>query len=227
MEMGPFFLVLLLFVLMGLGTAIILCFALPYLQNRIHERRIAYLSFLSEEVGTWFMFKLETNDIFAAYNPIDVSVHTGACDSNIKSIQLEFVGASSYFPGDYNFSDPSFFPEQYEKLREAISSNILILKRNSPTTFAGKIRNLTYKCGGEFDIGITVTYQDGRVVGYGVGNIDFVIKNAVKISPPEVLIQLRNSNLTLGLSWIATGLTLIGVGLSGLINFIIQLLKIK
>jgi len=226
MPVGQFLLILFLFILMGFGVAMIFCCALPYLQNKIHGKRIAYISLPSREVGTWFIFKLETNDIFAAFNPINVSVYTSPCDPNIKSIQLEFLGASSYFPGDYNFSDPYFFPEQFEKLRKAISSNILILKRNSPTTFAGKIQNLTYRCGGEFDIGITVTYKNGKVVGYGVGNTNFVLKKAIKISPPEALIQLRNSNLTLGLSWMAVGLTLIAIGLSGLIDLLIQTLKI-
>jgi len=86
------------------------------------------------------------------------------------------------------------------------------------------MQNLTCKCGGEFDIGITITYQDGKVVGYGLGDTNFALKNAIRISPPEALIQLRNSNQTLGLAWIAAGLTLIAIGLSGLIDFIIRLI---
>lgn len=213
-----------LFVLIGMGLAIIIDQALPYIQNEVHESRTAYLSFKSDEVGTWFTLKLKTNDFFAAFNPIDVSIHTGACDPNIKTIQLEFVGASSYFPGDYNFSDSSFFPEQYNKLKEAMSSNILHLERNSLTTFAGSKQNLTYTYGGEFDIGITVTYQDGRVEGYGLGNTDFALKKAMRISPPEVLVQLKNNNLTLGLTYTAVGLTLLAIGLAGLIDFFIRYL---
>jgi len=84
MVKGEMFLIIFLFILIGFGFAIIFCYALPYLQDKIHEKRIAYLSFKSEEVKTWFMLKLETNDIFAAFNPINVSVHTGACNPNIK-----------------------------------------------------------------------------------------------------------------------------------------------
>ena len=84
MVKGEMFLIIFLFILIGFGFAIIFCYALPYLQDKIHEKRIAYLSFKSEEVKTWFMLKLETHDIFAAFNPINVSVHTGACNPNIK-----------------------------------------------------------------------------------------------------------------------------------------------
>jgi len=150
------------------------------------------------------------------------AVHTGACDPNIRDIQLEFEGASSYFPGEYNFSDPSFFKEQFEKLQKAIESNILHLKRNSLTTFAGSKQNLNYTSGGEFDIGITVTYQDGKVAGYGIGQTNFALEKAMRISPPEALVQLRNSNLTLGLNYTVISLALIATGLSGFINLILR-----
>jgi len=224
MELGPILLISSLFFLVGIGSAIVIVKALPFVQDKIHESRVAYLSFLSKEVGTWFILKLETRDLFAAYNPINVSIHTSACNPEIRSIQLEFVGASSYFPRDYNFSDPSFFPEQFEALRKSLESNIVILERNTLTTFAGSKQNLTYTTGGEFDIGITVTYQDGRVVGYGVGNTDFVLKNAIRVSPPEVLVQLRNGRITTGLTWAAAGLTFIAIGITGLIEVIIKFL---
>jgi hypothetical protein len=208
--------------LVGSGVAITIAYSLPLIRNEVHEHRIAYLSFKSDEVGTWFTLKLETEDLFTAFNPINVSVHTGAVDTNIRTIQLEFQGASSYFLGEYNFSDPSFFPEQYEKLRKAIESNIFHLQRNSLTTFAGSKQNLTYTTGGEFDIGITVTYQDGRVIGYGLGNIDFALKKAIRISPPEALVQLRNGNYTLGLAYAAVGLTLVAVGLTAVLDIVIK-----
>jgi hypothetical protein len=115
-----------------------------------------------------------------------------------------------------------FFPEQYEKLREEIESNTFDLERNTLTTFTGSKQNLVYTTGGEFDVGITVTYQDGRVAGYGVGNIDFALKKAIRISPPEALVHLRNGNLTRGLTLAAVGLTLMAVGLAGLIDVAIR-----
>lgn len=218
-------LVLGLSLLMLAGIALSYYEALPLLRNEVHEARIAYLSFESDQVGTWFTLKLETEDLFAAFNPINVSVHTGATDPAIRSIQLEFEGASTYFPGDFNFSDPSFYPEQYDKLTEAIESNILFLERDSLTTFAGNKLNLNYTSGGDFDIGITVTYQNGAVAGYGLGDTSFVLKQAIRVSPPEALVQLRNGNLTLGLAWLAIGLTMINIGLGGLIDIAIKCFK--
>lgn len=224
MGIGPTLLILFLFFLLGIGFAVIVVQALPFIQDKVHETRIAYFSFLSREVGTWFYIKLETLDLFAAFNPINVSIHTAACDPNIRSIQLNFEGASSYFPGDYNFSDPSFYPEQYEEFLESLKSNIVHLERNSLTTFAGSIQNLEYTSGGEFDIGITITDQNGTVTGYGVGNTDFALKNAMRISPPEALVQLRNSRVTTGLTYAVIGLTSIAVGLAGLIDLLIKYL---
>jgi hypothetical protein len=206
-----------------MGFSTFLVFALPYIQDKIHETKIAYLSFQSDEVPAVFYLKLETLDIFSASKPIDISIHTGAVSPKIRTIQLSFEGASVYFPGDFNFSDPSFFEEQFEEFQELIGSNIVHLERNSLTTFAGTIQNLTYTTGGDFDIGITITDQDGRVIGYGMGNRDYALKNAIKISPPEALIQLRNSRLTTGLTYTAIGLTLIAVGLTGLIGLLTRL----
>ena len=150
------------------------------------------------------------------------SVQTGACDTdNIKSLQLTFVGASQYFPGDYNISDPSDF----EKLRKAIESDTAILTQNSQTTFSGSIKNLTYNSGGDFDVGITVTHKDGTVIGYGISDMRYVIKQAIHISPPEVLIQIKAGNQRIGLAWTAIGLPFLIAGLTGLINLLISHFK--
>ena len=95
--------------LIGAGLVAIVFEALPYLRNAVHTQIVSYPSFLAERVPAWLVLKMETLDMFAALNPINVSVHTGALDTEkIRSIQLTFDGASAYFPGDYNFSDPGF-----------------------------------------------------------------------------------------------------------------------
>jgi hypothetical protein len=48
------------------------------------------------------------------------------------------------------------------------------------------------------------------------------LKKAIVISPPEAAVQIRNGNLTLGLTYAAIGLALIAVALSGIIDIIIR-----
>lgn len=218
MRLWFFILVLFLFFLVGIGFAIIVVEALPLIQDKVHEKRSAYLSSVSHEVGTWFHLKLETSDLFAAFNPINISVRTGACDPDIRVIQLHFEGARSSFMGDYNFSDP----EQFEEYLNQSHREIVHLQRESLTTFAGSIQDVTYTTGGEFNIGITITREDGGVEGYGMGNTNFALKQIMKISRPEALIQLRNSRVTTGLTYATVGLALLAVGLVGLIDLMIR-----
>jgi hypothetical protein len=225
MDFGLFLLILSLFILVGIGVSIIVVLARPFLQDTIHEERIAYFSYLDPHT-TWFYLKLQTQDLFAAFNSINISIQTAACPPEITNIQLEFVGSSTYFPGDYNFSSPDFFTKQYENFTKSLKSNIVQLENNSLTTFAGSIGNVTYTNGGQFDIGITITTKDGAVIGYGMGDTSFALKNAIQISPPEALIQLRNGRISMGLTYVAVGLTFIVVGMTGLIDLWLRLIKL-
>jgi hypothetical protein len=214
--------IVLLFVLVGIGFAVIAVFAYPLASNSVHEERVAYVDVMSKEARMWFHIKLKTNDLFCAFNPIEVAVKTGAVAPDIRSIQIEFVGASQYFPSDYDFSDPT----EFEKYMESVRANIIILGNDSLTTFAGNKSNLVFTYGGEFDVGITLTNRDGSVEGYGVGNTDFALKGAIHISPPEALNHVISNNLTLGLTYVAVGLALIAVGVAGLFDLWFKLLGI-
>lgn len=88
------------------------------------------------------------------------------------------------------------------------------------TNFSGSITNLTYSAGGDFDIGITVINENGGVVGYEMGNREYVIEKAIHISPPEVLLTIRTNNLMTGLAWMGIGLALLIPGLNGLITIL-------
>jgi hypothetical protein len=225
MDFSLFLLIISLFFLLGIGVSIIVVLARPYLEDSIHDNRIAYFSYLLPGT-TWFHVKLQTQDLFAAFNPINISVQTAACPPEIRSLQLEFVGASSYFPGDYNFSAPDFFEKQYENFTKSLQSNTVQLVNNSLTTFAGSIKNVTYTNGGEFDIGITITNKDGAVRGYGMGDTSFALKNAIRISPPEALIQLRNGRISMGLTYVAVGLTFVVVSMTGLISLWVRTVRL-
>ena len=188
--------------------------ATPYLENRIHTNRISNMTFFSEEIQSYISFKLETVDTFVANNLIRISIATGTT-INIKSIQLTFEGAQQYFIGDYNFSDI----KSIDKFNDDVEKNIIRLERKAHpvtniSTFSAYNKNLTYNQGGKFDIGITITKENGEVIGYELGNRNYVLNDVMQISPPEILISIKNNNLILGLTNIGLGLALLGIGSS-------------
>ena len=58
--------------LIGVGTLVIIFKAMRYIQNKYHTRIVSYRHLYAEKVPIWIMFKLETFDAFAAFNPINV-----------------------------------------------------------------------------------------------------------------------------------------------------------
>jgi len=88
------------------------------------------------------------------------------------------------------------------------------------STFSGSLQYLTYSAGGKFDIGITIFKADGSVIGYGMSDLSYVLKDAIEISPPEVQLQIKNSNIMTGLGWIGIGLPFLIAGLTGFLEII-------
>lgn len=86
--------------------------------------------------------------------------------------------------------------------------------------FRGIIQKLTYPTGGTFDIGITLTNRDGSVVGYGMTDLSYVIKDAIAVSPPEVLRQIESNNIMTGLGYIGIGIAPLIAGLVGLLEIL-------
>jgi len=72
-------------------------------------------------------------------------------------------------------------------------------------------------------MGITLIKADGGVIGYEMGDREYAIKEAINVSPPETLIQLRNANIMRGLGFIAIGLPLLMAGL----DFLRELIKLR
>jgi len=88
------------------------------------------------------------------------------------------------------------------------------------STFSGTLQNLTYSTGGKFDIGITVTKANGEVIGYGMSDLSYVLKEAIEVSPPETLLEIQNRNIMSGLGWIGLGLPFLIAGLTGLLEIL-------
>lgn len=86
------------------------------------------------------------------------------------------------------------------------------------STFSGSLRDLTYSTGGTFDIGITINKADGGVIGYGMSDLSYVLKEVIEISPPETLLQIKNNNIMSGLAWIGISLPFLIAGLTGLLE---------
>ena len=170
--------------------------------------------------------KLETNDGFIAQNPIDVTVVSESNFDRIKEIQIEFEGAVKYFPGDYNPFDPNY----WKNFSEEVSRNVIILNgKINPftniTTFPqGQLKNLVYNTGGDYDIKVTLIKEDGTVIGSGVGDDRFDKKDAIHISPPEVLQTIKSNNIMAGLGYLAIGVALFISGLNWLMKIIYDLI---
>ena len=127
------------------------------------------------------------------------------------------------------------YERMFEELHDQTRANILFLysdkdydadfnlpqgverPENFPkySTFSGSLQNLTYNLGGKFDIGITITKRDGGVIGYGMSDLSYRIQDAIEVSPPETLIQIKNNNIMTGLGWIGIGLPFLIAALTG------------
>jgi hypothetical protein len=88
------------------------------------------------------------------------------------------------------------------------------------STFSGSLQNLTFSTGGRFDIGVTVTKRDGGVIGYGMSDTTYVLKEAIEVSPPETQLQIENNSIMSGLAWIGLSLPFLLAGLTGLLEII-------
>ena len=91
---------------------------------------------------------------------------------------------------------------------------IVVAVENSPSAAATYEKN---------NPEITLIKADGEVIGYEMGDRNFAIKNAIEISPPEVLVQLENTNVMRGLSYIGISIPLLTAG----INCLVEALKIR
>lgn len=213
-------------------------YAIPYLSNSVHskiEANRVYL-FKNEKLHSYFYVKLETSDAFVANNPIDISIVTPNIDRNkTRGLQITFDGASAYFPNFTKLNIPSSLTteelekaidelnEEVQRMSDSIGKNIISLQNDTDkdwTSFSGNIQNLTFSTGGKFDIGITINNVVGGVTGYEMGDRNCAIKEAIEISPPEVLIQVNNANIMTGLAWIGVSLPFLIAGLTGLMEII-------
>lgn len=205
--------------------------------------------FYQDEVHTIFYIKATTVGAFIADTPLNVSITTNRMDA--MAVQLEFLGASKYFPNhtrpimptpiaiwseeniqEYRDAIDAYHAE-YEKQNENLGSNILHLQNDTDifytlpfenTTipnypnFSGVFENLSYPIGGKFGIGVTITLSNGNVVGYGIGNTNYVIKDYIEVAPLETRYQIQNNYIMTGLGWIGIGITILLSGVALIIE---------
>ena len=114
--------------------------------------------------------------------------------------------------------------QNYEKLVErdqqinAFIGNNMSLPKYSQ--FAGSIQNLTYPIGGTFDLGITLKLRNGSVVGYGMTDLSYAIKDAITVSPPEVMKQVESNEIMTGLGYIGIEIAPLVAGLVGILEIL-------
>jgi len=232
--------------LSSFGLALILVNGLPLINNDVHEPISQEITIRNEKIGPWFTIILETENIFSANNPINVTVRTGAVVENWKYIQLECLGAKEPLAEDWpdfpvpptdvmaeNYSEAfeeyieemekyqEKMNEYSEKFRDVVGSNIVHLKKDM-NIFKGKKNNLIYRNGGQFDIGVTINPEEGSVFGYGMGDTSYILENVITVSPPEALYTFKQSNVITGLSWATLGLGFFAIGASAIISYILK-----
>jgi len=219
--------------LIALSIWIFIDFALPYLRDEHHTTQEYCPVHYVEKLQSFVHFDFKTNDVFAADNPISVSVYAHTWVPDVHQITLHFDGADDYFivnllqisPNDYESSKE--FEEAWDNEFKRMSAGMLDLYKDtdidSPTygAFIGQTE-LEYSIGGQFDVGITLRKEDGDVIGYGLGDQEFVITQVILISPSEVLHTLKNNNLLSGLAWLAGALTIFAIGCSFLISLLFR-----
>ncbi len=105
--------------------------------------------------------------------------------------------------------------EREQEVNSIMGQNITLPKYSF---FQGTLKNLTYPMGGTFDIGVTLHNRDSSVVGYGMTDLTYLIKDVIAISPPEVLKQIENNNIMTGLGYIGIGIGPLVAGLVGILE---------
>lgn len=231
-------------VLLLCGAWVLVAKALPYLEDEHHSTVRCTSREYCEAISGLVYFEFETADAFVANNPIRMSVYARPWDESIERIQLSFEGAYDYFPAEYaEYPSPPYdfgneesieqyhqaidewwreWEEQSERERQELSRGLIHLQREEDDVgdfarFLPAHAELTYSTGGSFGVGITVTKNDGGVVGYEMGDDRYLVADIIDVSPPEILHTIKNNNLLTGLAWLGVALTIFTIGSAALI----------
>jgi hypothetical protein len=86
--------------------------------------------------------------------------------------------------------------------------------------FSGSLQNVSYPVGGTFNIGVTITYQNGTRVGYATTNQTYLLQNAITISPIDAKYQIQSNNILIGLGYVGFGLPFLLEGIAEARNVI-------
>lgn len=227
------------FVLVGSGLYFISMGLSKVTDNKPHDivTEINDYYFYHGQVQTVFYIKTETTGAFLADNPINVSVTTNRMDVN--GIQLEFLGASKYFPNNTAPPEPPPIGSseqawtQYEQaiqvwanaLRqntEKSSENILFLTNDTDITRTNPFDNTTLPnyptFSGTFQ---NLTYSVGGEFSIGItitqsdgGVVGYGVGDTSYIINNAIGISPPETLLQIESNNILTGLGWIGIGVS-------------
>jgi hypothetical protein len=107
--------------------------------------------------------------------------------------------------------------EKEKQINERMGTNFSYPKVAS---FSGQIQKVTYSNGGSFEIGLSINYRNNGLIGYELGDRSYAIQNAIQISPPETLLQIRSNNIMIGLSYIGVALVFLALGAGGFLEIL-------
>ncbi|MHC4183743.1 MAG: hypothetical protein ACYSR0_10365 [Planctomycetota bacterium] len=215
------------FILITAGIGSVLS-SFPYLYNNIHDDVSLIRSYETDNPKGHFVITYKTKDAFVAGNPINVTIMTGNM-KEFEHIELQFIGSEQYVIEYYNYSNTSIdnlvdIQNKLQSLSENILKTHVALEKKSWIEyydyFEGNINDVIYSSGGDFDIGLTVKKEGELLKGYLMGDNDYVIREAIHISPYESMISIETNRIMIGLSWIGIGIALLIAGLSGFLNIL-------
>lgn len=195
--------------------------------------------FYHGQIQTVFYVKTDTIGAFMASNPINISITTNGM--NVKGIQLEFLGASRYFPNNTappsapnssSWQDWAQYGQAMQEWANAINQNlakihenILLLTNDTNLTWSIPFENITIPnyptFSGEFQ---NLTYNVGGDFSIGVtvtqsdGNVvGYGLGDTSYIIDNAITISPPETLLQIESNNILTGLGWIGIGVSPLI----------
>jgi hypothetical protein len=197
--------------------------------------------FPQNEFSAVFYIKIETEATLMANNPINFSVTTNSLD--VRQIQLEFLGASLYFPNRTQPvlpTLPSYPTEQdwqlYEKqmdtywnevekqndeLRNSLEANILQLQNDTNLYVTFPFENVSYPNYPTFSGAKEITYPVGGKYSIGVtvtlsdgGVVGYGVGNTAYVLNDVVEVAPLETKYQLENNSIMVGLGWIGIGIT-------------
>ena len=200
----------------------------PYINNNLHKNIRLTRIYETNNPRGYFSITYTTRDVFVAGNPINISIVTENM-KDFEHLELQFIGSEKYFLEYYNYTNTTIsnlidIQQKLQNLSEKILRTHVALKKKNYAEdydyFEGSINDVIYTSSGDFDIGVTVRKDGEFFKGYLVGDKEYIIEDAIHISPHENMISLKTNQIMVGLSWLGIGIALLIAGLNGFLGIL-------